>query len=165
MAFYFFTIPVSNSKQSESELNQFVSQNKILTTDKQFVADGSNSFWSICITTIQSEEVFNSKKIKSKRSAIDYKDVLSVEDFTVFAELRKLRKEISDSQGIPAYAVFTNEQLAKMVTENITSKAEMLKVNGVGQSRIEKYAESFLAIVLRVNNLSGSGTKASLPEI
>ena len=83
----------------------------------------------------------------------------------MFAELRKLRKEISDSQGIPAYAVFTNEQLAKMVTENITSKAEMLKVNGVGQSRIEKYAESFLAIVLRVNNLSGSGTKASLPEI
>lgn len=152
MALYFFTIPVSNSKQAEIELNQFISQNKILTTEKQFVADGSNSLWSICVTTTPLNEELSIKKQKGKRSAIDYKEVLSIEDFTVFAELRKLRKEISDSQGIPAYAVFTNEQLARMVTDNISSKAEMLKIEGVGESRIEKYAEHFLSSLKKINS-------------
>lgn len=145
MALYFFTIPVGNSKQSEAELNQFISQNKILTIEKRFIDEGSNSLWSVCVTTVQSEV---SLSVKGKRNPVDYKEVLSPEDFTVFAELRKLRKEISDSQGIPAYAVFTNEQLAQMVTKNISNKSEMMKIDGVGQSRIEKYAESFLEKLL-----------------
>ena len=47
---------------------------------------------------------------------IDYKEVLNEVDFAVFARLRDLRKVISDKEAIPAYSIFTNEQLAAMVT-------------------------------------------------
>ena len=145
MAYYFFTIPVCDSTHAENDLNQFIAQNKVLTVEKNFVADSNNSFWSLCVATTESQESFSTSSRKSKRSSIDYKEVLSADDFTIFAGVRKLRKEIAESQGIPAYAVFNNEQLAKMVTEKISTKTEMMKIEGVGQSRIDKYSESFLS--------------------
>jgi hypothetical protein len=47
------------------------------------------------------------------RSQVDYKEILSSSEFTVFSELRRIRKEISQTEAVPAYAIFTNEQLAQ----------------------------------------------------
>ena len=44
---------------------------------------------------------------------IDYKEVLSAPEFERFARLRLLRKELAEKEGVPAYAIFTNEQLAQ----------------------------------------------------
>lgn len=144
MALKFFTIPINAFKESEQHLNLFLSQHRVASIEKQFVADGNNSFWSVCVTTAFSEAL-KPHGNKRKPKTIDYKEVLSHEDFSVFSELRTLRKQISDAEGIPAYAVFTNEQLARMVTNNVQSKADLLAIEGIGQARIEKYAEHFLA--------------------
>ena len=40
-------------------------------------------------------------------------------EFTVFAKLRSVRKLLADRQGVPAYALFTNEQLAAMVQRRV----------------------------------------------
>ena len=51
----------------------------------------------------------------ARRGKVDFKEVLSDPEFAVFARLRALRKERADAEGVPAYALFTNEQLAEMV--------------------------------------------------
>jgi len=71
--------------------------------------------------------------------------VLSPDDFAVFARLRDLRKEIAKEEAVPVYTIFTNEQLATLVTARARSKADLEKVAGVGDARIEKYGERFLA--------------------
>ena len=76
---------------------------------------------------------------------IDYKELLNEADFTVFARLRDLRKVISDKEAIPAYSIFTNEQLASMVTGKVDSLTAMGSIPGVGAARIEKYVAAFLA--------------------
>ena len=57
----------------------------------------------------------------AKRGKVDFRDILTDAEFAVFARLRAARKERADADGIPAYAVFTNEQLAEMVQKRITS--------------------------------------------
>ena len=41
------------------------------------------------------------------------------------------------------YALFTNEQLAEMVTRRTTTIAALGEIDGVGKARIEKYGKYF----------------------
>ena len=52
----------------------------------------------------------------TKGKRIDYRDVLSEADFAVFKRLREWRKQVAAAEGVPVYTVFTNEQLATIVT-------------------------------------------------
>ena len=77
----------------------------------------------------------------------DYKEILSADDFAVFAKLRELRKEIAQREAVPVYTVFTNEQLAQMVENRCRSKTDLEKITGVGDARIEKYGQGFLELL------------------
>ena len=47
--------------------------------------------------------------------------------------------------GRRVYNIFTNEQLAAMVTKNVDTKAALLALEGVGETRVRKYGEKFLS--------------------
>jgi superfamily II DNA helicase RecQ len=81
------------------------------------------------------------------RNKVDYRDVLSPEDFAVFAKLRELRKAIAQGEAVPVYTIFTNEQLAQMVQGRATTKAALEKIAGVGDARIEKYSGRVLELL------------------
>jgi superfamily II DNA helicase RecQ len=104
------------------------------------VQDGPNSAWTVCVTT----ESGHAKTETPPRNRVDYREVLSDEDFTVFATLRTLRKEIAEQEGVPPYALFTNEQLAEIVRRRAETATDLKQINGIGPSRIQKYGERFL---------------------
>ncbi|WP_117236459.1 ATP-dependent DNA helicase RecQ [Vibrio maerlii] len=68
-------------------------------------------------------------------------------DKKLFAKLRKLRKTIADEDGLPPYVVFSDATLIDMAEILPTSYGEMLAVNGVGQRKLEKYADEFLDLI------------------
>ncbi|ASA55882.1 ATP-dependent DNA helicase RecQ [Vibrio gazogenes] len=68
-------------------------------------------------------------------------------DRQLFAKLRKLRKSIADEDGIPPYVVFSDATLIDMADILPTSYGEMLAVSGVGQRKLEKYADPFLDLI------------------
>ncbi|MFV0446852.1 MAG: ATP-dependent DNA helicase RecQ [Vibrio sp.] len=68
-------------------------------------------------------------------------------DKALFAKLRKLRKSIADQDGLPPYVVFSDATLIDMAEILPTSYGEMLAVNGVGQVKLEKYADPFLDLI------------------
>ncbi|GLT18980.1 ATP-dependent DNA helicase RecQ [Vibrio zhanjiangensis] len=68
-------------------------------------------------------------------------------DKKLFAKLRKLRKSIADEDGLPPYVVFSDATLIDMAEMLPTSYGEMLAVNGVGQRKLEKYADPFLDLI------------------
>lgn len=93
--------------------------------------------------------------VVGKRERIDYREVLGDADFAAYAELRRLRKHLADRDGVPAYAVFTNEQLAEMVKRRIGSVQSLEAIEGVGEARLEKYAEPFLDALRRLQARAG----------
>jgi superfamily II DNA helicase RecQ len=137
----FFKIP-AHGGEAESEANQFVSSHRIVAVERQFVPQGLDSFWALCFRYLDGDETL----AVLRKGEIDYRDVLSEAEFVVFAKLRSLRKEISEREGLPPYALFTNEQLAAMVRQQIRTKVDMGKIEGVGPARLDKDAEPFLAV-------------------
>ncbi|MEO1616730.1 MAG: HRDC domain-containing protein [Planctomycetota bacterium] len=55
-----------------------------------------------------------------------------------------MRKSLAERDGVPIYAVFTNEQLAEIVRRDVSSVTEFSKIRGVGKSKIDKYSGSIL---------------------
>ena len=56
---------------------------------------------------------------------------------------------IAEREGVPPYALFNNDQLAAMVRTKVRTKEDMGRIDGVGPGRIEKYAESFLEVLVQ----------------
>jgi superfamily II DNA helicase RecQ len=144
MGFRFFTISIHDSGPVAEELNGFLSQHRILAVDRRFVEQGSSSFWCFCVDYLETP---SGTGYGGGRSKIDYKEVLQPEQFTVFAKLRDRRKEIAQAEGVPVYTIFTNEQLAQMVQTHAASRAELAKIDGIGEARLEKYGERMLEIL------------------
>jgi superfamily II DNA helicase RecQ len=70
---------------------------------------------------------------------VDYKESLSPEAFSRFSALRKTRKQIAADALVPAYAVFTDAELAQIASLAEVTLASMRTVKGVGQKKVEKY--------------------------
>ncbi|WP_373019146.1 DNA helicase RecQ [Thiomicrorhabdus sp.] len=77
------------------------------------------------------------------------RDNLSEADREVFDELRALRKEIAESEEVPAYVVFGDAALVEMAKHKPQNDSELLKINGVGESKLARYGFEFLALLRR----------------
>jgi len=140
MAFKAFRITVSGSEEYELELNTFLRTHRVLSVSREFIANGENSFWALLIDYLEGRSATTSNDGSGgNRNRVDYRQVLNADDFAVFARLRDLRKEIAKAESVPVYLVFTNEQLAQIVQQRVTTKAQLEKIDGIGDARVEKY--------------------------
>jgi superfamily II DNA helicase RecQ len=144
--FRFFAIPARSPEAGEQALNAFCAERRVLSVEKELVADGGESYWAICVCYLEGADSVRGA-LGGKRDRVDYKAVLSERDFAVYAELRNLHKSIAEQEGVPAYALFTNDQLAEMVTRRATTLAALGEIDGVGKARLDKYGLLFLALV------------------
>ncbi len=72
------------------------------------------------------------------------KDTLLEKDLELFEALRILRKEIADSEDIPAYQVFGDATLVEMAQQRPQDDAGLLKITGVGNVKLERFGFEFL---------------------
>ncbi len=144
MKFQLFTLPVHDDNNASQLLNSFCSQHRVTQIEKHFVADAQHSFWSICVTYVDSTGALLPEDNAKRKKTIDYKEVLNEDDFSLYAQLRDLRKTIAERDGTPPYNVFTNEQLANIIRKTIVSKTDLLALEGIGQTRVDKYGELFI---------------------
>ncbi len=68
-------------------------------------------------------------------------------DQTLFDELRSLRKTIAQRTGAPPYVVFHDTSLRDMARRKPLDKTSFLEMYGVGESKVEKYADEFLPVI------------------
>ncbi|MDQ4075046.1 MAG: DNA helicase RecQ [Chloroflexota bacterium] len=68
-------------------------------------------------------------------------------DHGLFVELRALRKRLADKANVPAYVVFSDRSLAEMATYYPQTIERLLTIHGVGQAKLEKYADAFLSLI------------------
>ncbi len=64
----------------------------------------------------------------------------------VFHALRRLRREIAASRGVPPYAIFSDATLREMAARLPRTPAEMVAVPGVGRAKWEAFGEPFLQV-------------------
>ncbi len=137
-----FTIPLMGGERLEDELNVFLRSRKILQVEQQIVHSGGAAFWTFCVRYLE-----NSGNVtKSSQSKIEYKDLLGSEAFERFSKYRVIRKRVAEEDGVPAYAVFTDEELAELAKIKELSASSVQEIKGIGSRKIEKYLAFFLEI-------------------
>jgi superfamily II DNA helicase RecQ len=95
---------------------------------------GENSCWALCVDYV--ERGAGSKTISPSKSGskVDYRDLLNPADFHLFAKLRDFRKQVAAAEAVPAYMIFTNEQLAQIVQRRALTKVDVAKIDGIGEA-------------------------------
>lgn len=61
--------------------------------------------------------------------------------------LKAYRSAMANSNNIPPYFVFNNEEMERLIVARPRDKEELLKVKGFGQVKIEKYGEDILKLI------------------
>lgn len=133
-----FTVPILEGEGIIEEMNTFLRSKKVLKVDSELVATDEGSFWSFCLRYLEQTP-------ESKNKKVDYKEALDQETFKRFSELRQIRRQLAQDEGIPAYAIFTNEELATMAKQESLTLASLRKVKGIGAKKLEKYGHHFVA--------------------
>ena len=73
--------------------------------------------------------------------------IYSGEDAELVSRLKQKRLSLAQDQGVPAFIVFTDTVLYQMVERKPTNRDEFLNLVGVGPAKLEKYGDSFLAVI------------------
>ncbi|MFT4465419.1 MAG: ATP-dependent DNA helicase RecQ [Sodalis sp. (in: enterobacteria)] len=68
-------------------------------------------------------------------------------DRPLFAKLRKLRETLADEANVPPYVVFNDATLLEMAEQLPTDSGQMLRINGVGNRKLERFGLPFLALI------------------
>ncbi|HET6341363.1 MAG TPA: ATP-dependent DNA helicase RecQ [Gemmatimonadota bacterium] len=68
-------------------------------------------------------------------------------DEDVFQRLRALRRELADQRDVPAYVVFSDATLRDMARERPVDREALLAVPGVGPVKLDRYGDTFLALL------------------
>ncbi|MDQ2664283.1 MAG: RecQ family ATP-dependent DNA helicase, partial [Candidatus Eremiobacteraeota bacterium] len=86
--------------------------------------------------------VTGAKKGRKRKVAPD--DAFEVGLFEV---LRVLRKRLADEQGIPPYIIFSDATLRELSIRRPTTPDAFLRINGVGDVKLERYGDVFLSAI------------------
>ena len=87
-------------------------------------------------------ELLSAKKLRRREL-----ELAQGEDATLFRELRKLRKQLAEEEGIPPYVVFNDATLLELAQFKPVTEADLLTINGVGYRKLERFGEAFLECI------------------
>ena len=87
------------------------------------------------------------KAVLQKSVPTKKKTVASKRDPILALKLRELRDEIRVAESIPAFQIFTQETLYEMCDVLPRTPQELLKIKGMGKTRISKYGEEILEVI------------------
>jgi ATP-dependent DNA helicase RecQ len=62
-----------------------------------------------------------------------------------FARLKELRSALAREAAMPAYVIFSDATLKDMCQKLPKTAEQFLEVSGVGQVKLERYGEAFMA--------------------
>lgn len=69
-------------------------------------------------------------------------------DIELFEALRAARMAIAKELAVPPYVVFPDTTLVGFATNRPLDREAMLGISGVGQSKLERYGDAFLQVIL-----------------
>jgi superfamily II DNA helicase RecQ len=151
MRMHFATVPIVGGEPEEAALNRFLAAHRVVGIERHFVSDGPRSAWALCVSYVEGPgriEAAAPGGGDGRKGKVDYREQLSPPQFALYVQLRELRKRLAERDGVPPYAVVTNEQMAEIVRRDARTAAELGAIEGIGPARLEKYAAALLEVVL-----------------
>ena len=97
-------------------------------------------------TPLQFREDPKKSVMASRKTATER--VVADADSGLWEALRACRQELATEHNVPAYVIFHDKTLHEMLAYRPQTASEMLGISGVGQTKLDRYGERFLSVLL-----------------
>lgn len=136
----------TDNKGVEKDINKPLDNiEEFLSTKLLYFSGLKNGFKVDEFLRLRAKSVFMAKeKPKKPRKAV----IDGTTNVELFELLRVLRNDIAQENDLIHYQVFTQKALYEMCETLPTNKQELLQVNGMGKTRVEKYGTSILNVII-----------------
>ena len=140
-----FTIPIDGQPEMLEDMNLFLRSHKILSVESQLLQQSLGGVWTFCVRYL--EGTVTSQPNNQQRGKVDYREVLTPEQFAVFCQLRSARKRLADNLSLPAFAIMTDVEMAELTKLDHIDEHTMKSIKGINKGRIEKFGKQLLALL------------------
>lgn len=135
------TVPVIGGQAQNEELNRLLRSKKVLHVEQQLLNTPEGAMWCFCVKYLEG----GTTEGGSRKGRVDYRQVLDEVTFKRFAKLREVRKGLAKEEGVPAYVIFTDEELSQLAKLDPLTLAGMSSINGIGEKKTAKYGPHFVS--------------------
>lgn len=116
----------------------------LLTVKVLYFKGLSDGFNAKRFLELRAKSVFSGKeKPKKARKAV----VAGTSNVELFEKLRLLRNDIAQEKDLIHYQIFAQKTLYEMCETLPTNKKELLEINGMGKTRVDKYGTAILKVI------------------
>jgi superfamily II DNA helicase RecQ len=150
MAYVHFQVPIHGG-EAEAKLNQFLASHEVIRVEKQFLSAGLEGVWAYVVEFTKTGPMASGKIAASERkdgngALVDWKEKLTDAEYARYLKLWHWRKAAAERDGVKQnFTIFTNAQLAEMAQKPPRSLADVRKIDGVGEGRVQKYGNEVLS--------------------
>ena len=134
-----------NAKQWRNLFRQLIARN-LLNVDIQ--GHGSLLLTENCRAVLKGHESLHLRKqiLQSKASKRKSQN-RQISNNDLWEQLRATRKRLSEELGVPPFVIFHDATLMDMMDRMPLNHDQFSKISGVGASKLENYADEFLAVI------------------
>ena len=148
MPYRIFSIMIPLDESGQKELNAFCGSHRLVTVTHHPVERDGIPYEVFVVEYLDGANDASAPVERGGNHAtVDYKKLLSEDDYAVYLRLHKLRKAFATKEAVEVFVIFTNNQLADMAKARCKTLEEMGKIQGVGKARLDKYGKAFLAAI------------------
>ena len=126
-------------EKSQKEVSQLIDY----LTAERYLQPSEGQFPLLTVPAKGVAVLLGKQKVFRKQASVKQ---LVIDD-ELFDKLRTLRRDLAQAQNMPPYIVFSDSTLKEMAEKRPQNTLEMLQIKGVGQSKLTKYGEDFLAVL------------------
>ncbi len=127
-------------------LDEFCRSRELLSVKDHFFEQGGIPHLLLCI----SWRMPPAGSARKPKQGEEWRNLLTTpEHQESFDRLRRWRNDLAKQEGKPAYAIFTNRQLAEIAVLPSPSLAGLSEVDGVGPARVDRYGRGVLEVLGR----------------
>jgi superfamily II DNA helicase RecQ len=157
---------------NDDELRDFIKDKEIVSIRDHVFVRNEVPYLTLVIKYFPLRAEIDPKmEVRGKRDE-PWREMLTEADMGLFNLLRDWRSQRCKKEGVPPYVLVTNVQLAHIVKSRPQSLAELMKIEGVGKAKADKYGEDILKISKitlapppeKVANKSGENTDEPTSE-
>ncbi|MDG1836243.1 MAG: DNA helicase RecQ [Pseudomonadales bacterium] len=102
-----------------------------------------------CRPLLKGEQQIELRRDSGKKAVARQTKTPLPEDINVglWEALRECRRLFAEAQGVPPYVIFHDKTLREMAEQMPQNTSEFGLLTGVGERKLEKYSEAFLAVI------------------
>jgi len=112
-----------------------------LTESARPILKGEQEIW------LRRDATPEKRSSKAERSARMKEAFEGANDEPLWLDLKSTRMALAKEQGVPPYVIFHDSTLLEMFQEKPNSLDALSRISGVGQAKLDKYGEAFLAVL------------------